>query len=350
MLVKASAPGKLILIGEYAVLEGAPSLVCAVDRFAHVEISESAGFLVSAASIEIENVSFSLTENGLVLFENDVDVLTRKKLSFFKTTFEYAWQYCKSCKLSINPFHIKIDTGAFYSTELNTKLGFGSSAALTVGIVKALFLLAGKKVDDTEEQNRIFRLSLAAHKKAQGGLGSGIDIAASALSGILQYRVGINKLAEQLIPERLDVWTGLPMLVIFTGSSESTRKMVAGVSQLKKEKPKLYKQLMRDLEAESVRGCAAYKAKSIDLFLTSIKNYNDLMAALGEKSGMPIISPVHQNISAIVVDNGGVYKPSGAGSGDIGVAFAGSPEKITAIKQVIEKSGFTCLDVNIARA
>jgi phosphomevalonate kinase len=34
----ASAPGKLILTGEYAVLFGAPALVMAVDRRATVQI------------------------------------------------------------------------------------------------------------------------------------------------------------------------------------------------------------------------------------------------------------------------------------------------------------------------
>ncbi|KAA3615641.1 MAG: hypothetical protein D8M58_15715 [Calditrichaeota bacterium] len=350
MLVETQAPGKLILIGEYVVLEGAPSLVCAVDRYAKVKISESETeyYLVSAPSIDIENVPFSITSNGLILFENSVDMLTRKKLSFFKTTFEYAWQYCKSCRITFNPFKIVIDTDAFYSAELNTKLGFGSSAALTVALVKALFKLSGKSPDDLEELNKIFRLSLAAHKKAQGGLGSGIDIAASSMGGVLEYRVGINNRAEQLLPEKVKVWEKLKMLVVFTGSSESTRKMVAGVGQLKKEKPEIYKQLMSDLETSSVNGCKAYKKNDISLFFKEIKNYNDLMSSLGEKSGMPIISPVHQKISEVVVQSGGVYKPSGAGSGDIGIAFAENAEQIIVVKKAIEKSGFTWLDVKIA--
>jgi len=179
-------------------------------------------------------------------------------------------------------------------------------------------------------------------------LGSGIDIAASALGGVLQYQVGINKRAEQLVPEKVTVWEELPMLVIFTGTSESTRKMVSGVGQLKKEKPEIYKKLMKELETSSGQGCESYKNKNIKAFLTAIKNYNDLLLSLGQKSGMPIISPIHQSISKTVVLNGGVYKPSGAGSGDIGVAFADKTEQIEKIKLVVENLGYTCLDVKIA--
>ena len=40
---RATAPGKLILIGEYAVLEGAPAISAAVDRFAVAELHVTAG-------------------------------------------------------------------------------------------------------------------------------------------------------------------------------------------------------------------------------------------------------------------------------------------------------------------
>jgi len=38
MEVTASTPGKLVLLGDYAVLEGAPALVMAVNRHAKVRI------------------------------------------------------------------------------------------------------------------------------------------------------------------------------------------------------------------------------------------------------------------------------------------------------------------------
>ena len=58
--VIASAPGKVILCGEYAVLDGAPAICMAVDRRARVEITEIDG--------DISDVSAPGYTNKLVGF------------------------------------------------------------------------------------------------------------------------------------------------------------------------------------------------------------------------------------------------------------------------------------------
>ena len=39
MSIRINVPGKLIILGEYAVLEGADALVSSVNRYVNVEIS-----------------------------------------------------------------------------------------------------------------------------------------------------------------------------------------------------------------------------------------------------------------------------------------------------------------------
>ena len=49
--IRASAPGKLFLLGEYAVLEGAPAMLTAVDRRVTVQITTSDRWRVTAVGL-----------------------------------------------------------------------------------------------------------------------------------------------------------------------------------------------------------------------------------------------------------------------------------------------------------
>ncbi len=44
-------------------------------------------------------------------------------------------------------------------------------------------------------------------------------------------------------------------------------------------------------------------------------------------------------------NGGGVYKPSGAGGGDIGLVLTDTPEKLVAIEKTISDAGYHVLDV-----
>jgi len=350
--IRSVSPGKMILLGEYAVLEGSPALVCAVDRFAEVQLERrgEGPFDVAAPSIGIARTVFTVSDRGIVRFL-DTDDQTRKQLGFFRMVFEFVWHYFRSCGKNLPPVSVSIDTGAFYSQALKSKLGFGSSAAMTVALTAALL-----DVDDAfssigeEKRNRIFRLALSAHRKAQGNLGSGVDIAASTFGGVLRYEMGLNQLAEQKIPGQVGIWNTLPMLTVFTGKSESTRKMVRGVSQLKKSHAAAYRQMMTELTDLSEKGYRHYRDQQGELFLETVAAYLDSLKRLGDESGMPIVSPVHLRLVERINALGGVYKPSGAGSGDIGIAFARSADQLQTIAHAIEDEGYATVPVRIAEA
>ena len=61
----SSAPGKLVLFGEYAVLEGASALVCAVDRRARIryEASDSGTLTLDAKPLGLKD--FILRRDGV---------------------------------------------------------------------------------------------------------------------------------------------------------------------------------------------------------------------------------------------------------------------------------------------
>jgi len=56
---------------------------------------------------------------------------------------------------------------------------------------------------------------------------------------------------------------------------------------------------------------------------------------------------MHKKIAKIVQLNGGVYKSSGAGGGDIGIAFTDSPTDEQNIKDALLYSGLEILNLNL---
>jgi phosphomevalonate kinase len=163
-----TAPGKLLLSGEYAVLGGATAVVIAVDRRARAYrgVGPSSPFLDAVAA----------------------QLATR-----------FGAEHPSARAIA----EIAVDTSTFSLGE--QKLGLGSSAAATVAATA---------------------LALSAAPSA-GRRGSGADIAASTYGGVLAYAA----LAETVATERLPIPSSVQLLPFFTGHSADTVTMVARVHQ-----------------------------------------------------------------------------------------------------------------------
>ena len=146
------APGKLVLAGEYAVLEGAPAIVLAINSGVKCHIQEG---------------------HGIVTPMNDS--------SFVSPALEALSQTRRFVFEDWNPPALKAEQ----------KPGFGGSAAACVASVYA----AGRPLDDAFKK----------HHSVQGS-GSGIDIAASIYGGTLWFRPGEVQALPPVYP--LVIWSG----------------------------------------------------------------------------------------------------------------------------------------------
>ena len=345
-MIKVKAPGKMILLGEYAVLEDTPALVCAVDVQAKVYLEKRSGneFLFSAPSLHLQNLPFIILENGHVRFDPHLADQKLRKLSLFRKIMEYLYQHLPA-EAKKTGLRIEINTDAFYSKQFHSKMGFGSSAALCVALVKGIIAIHGWQVSDQQ----IFRLALEAHHHAQGKVGSGIDIAASYFGGFLEYqRIYPDDPLEKL-PRQLAPCQDLFFAPVFTGRGASTTKLVGGVNQLKRSQPDLFQKIMAQLQEATYKGLLAFKANNVEQFLSQVRAFYLAMKELGQESGMPIISEVHQKLALQAEQMGVVYKPSGAGSGDIGVVFSDASPKLNEALLEIKKSGYLPLSVQVAQ-
>lgn len=339
--ISVKSPGKLILLGEYAVLEQAPALVTAVNRHCIVNISPlyNSTFQIRTPNFNLPEIQFSLDPYGDAHFRTPLQPKFEKQLRFVLSILKYVT--LRNGK--IPGASIEIDTTPFYHRTTGHKFGLGSSAALTVSLLSALLEYMDKRIAKSD----LYRESYLAHRHAQGKLGSGTDIAASAIGGVMSYTMPekISKLNGQAQPIN---WPGdLQMVTIWAGYSASTRNFVRQINRFRDENPDRYHAIMAPLAELSEAGKVEFQAGNCEAFIDIVSEFKKQEQLLGEASHTEIISEVHEEISSLVRQAGGTYKPSGAGGGDIGIAFCNTPDDAQRIKAVIQNSMFDLMDIQM---
>lgn len=335
MRILASAPGKLVIAGEYAVLEGAPALVMAVDRRARVVLRAGVGdeFRLDAPDLGISGARFQLMP-GETLRWIGVDRGDVERLAFVAGVIEVMAADHRPA-----PFSLELDTGAFFSMGAGrTKLGLGSSAALTVALGGAIHAWTGRPPPPAVTL-------IAAHRRAQGGRGSGLDVAASLTGGLILYRMGVDE-------PRIDpvVWpTGLAFCSVWSGRSASTGDFLRRLAEWRASAPSRYRASLRALVASSEAAARAVEVDDAVALLGALADFADQLARLGRDSGIDIVSAEHRAITAVAARCGVTYKSCGAGGGDLGIALTAEAERIDAFRQAVTAAGFRVLDLNLDR-
>jgi len=326
--IVASAPGKLVLLGEYAVLEGAPALVLAVDRRAQVTLTTIDGdaWHVVSPTLGLET-RLRVAADGIAWIADPPP-----QLAWLASLFaRLPWlQHLPACRVELASDHFHFDhAGA------RVKLGLGSSAALTVALLGALHALAGKPAPSLTE-------CVDCHRTIQHGRGSGIDVAASLAGGLSRFQLDANQ-APRIEPLALP--NGLHWCCVFSGKPASTESMLATVAAWHERNPDGYGRRMHDLATISSRGVDAVAHSDAAAFLSSLHDYAQTLAGLGEASGADIASPAHRAIAAIARDCGCVYKSCGAGGGDVGITFAVDDVRLREFEARARRGGFPVIEL-----
>jgi len=360
--MRISAPGKLFIAGEWAVLDaGNPGIVAAVNKRVWVEIEDDSKITVSVKDFDIHGIKGEF--NGKELKWLNAKSEEEERLIFMKVAIETALGFLGEYK----PFRIT-SWGELSQIEVNgekKKIGFGSSAASVVATIAGVLALHEWDIKNRKVKDIIYKLSAVAHYFAQGKIGSGFDVAASTYGGIFVYKRFdpkwlVKKLEEgKTVKEvieldwpgfevtELDIPDGFELLVGWTGESASTTSMVKQLNEWAREKPeekeRIYKQV-----AELVKNLVeAWKTNDKKRILELIRKNEDYLRELGKKSGIPIETPELRKLSEIANKNGGAGKLSGAGGGDCGIAVVFDSEISEKIKKEWEENGIQVLDVSL---
>lgn len=347
MKVTARSPGKMVLFGEYAVLENATALVTAVNRYCTVTIEPSANDTCQVAAVNLDSPSLQFRlSDGVITPSQPPSGETEETYSLFVSVFESILRTLREKEISPTPIRIAIDTTPFYHPT-GGKLGIGASAALTVALTAGLFGLYDIiRPGDRNLHREIFPAALTAHFEAQGNSGSGIDVAACTYGKTLQYQQPEQGPSSAVI-HPCSIPAGLFSLPVWSGASASTPEILEKVRDLKRRAPTQYRSIMQELIGITGEANQAFSSDDIPRFLRHVDSFFDLLYKLGRLTEVQIISPAHTGIATLVKQTGGHYKPSGAGHGDLGLAFTHSNVVAEKIRAKIDGSAFDLIDLSL---
>lgn len=347
--VVASAPGKLVLLGEYAVLEGAPALSVAVDRRATVRVQPrcDGACRVTAPDVIDAAAPFVIGPDGRPDWRAAGAAAERL------TLVDEVLRGLADTGLGVaagRGFDLALDTSAFFDGigRARQKLGLGSSAALTVALASALTAFAGHGRSGTDPRDDLNRL-LDLHRRFQGGQGSGVDVATSLVGGLIAYRLHGTGGLPEAIPLR---WPdGLYRAFIWSGHSASTPKFLATLRDWRRGSPireAEYGTRMAALTATAEAAVSAIVDGDAGGLLYCADAYGRELRALGQASGVDIWSAAHEAIALQAMRHAGVtYKPCGAGGGDVGVLFATEPDRLAAAVAQLAEAGFASVPLSV---
>lgn len=314
--VRTSAPGKLILMGEHAVVYGQPALIAAVDRRLHARV-QPAGV---SGSVEIR-----LPQIGVATHAEwgELAAYARQAREAWKRYAEAPGSETFAAMRGKDPAHLARvalgEAASFLGTfdgpgmrlEVASQLpigsGFGSSAALAVAVLAAVLTARTEERPSLED---LERLALEVERR-QHGLPSGVD-GATVLHGGLVWaeRNEERKLAtEPLDPGGEGTSDPLERFrVLDTGSPrEATGTVVAAVRERLEEDPGL-RDAVRDVGELTVRFRQQLGVDSLQPLIATVREVEARLEALGV-----VPEPVRELVRKIE-EEGGAAKISGAGA------------------------------------
>ena len=305
--IRASAPGKLMVCGEYAVLEGAEAVVAAAGRRAVAELVPAPGAPVGPE---------------------------------VKATFALAQRRWGAVPRGQTP---SIDVSEM--KQSGTKLGLGSSAAGAAATAALVAIASGFKPDSPAVLPQLLEVALEGHR-AVAPEGSGADVAAAVLGGFVGFRRGDRQGASPQV-RALRPPSDLVLRVAWTGKAVRTSDMLREVNRLKAQDRRRYDSCMQRMEDHSTAFIAAMDQGDTPALLRAADQYGRAMEALGDQAGVPIVTKELARIAELARNHSGAAKPSGAGGGDVALAFFRSEASAQAFDAGCVEAGLEVVSVDV---
>ena len=214
-MTTASAPGKVYLFGEHAVVYGEPAVPCAIERRARVTVDRRPeGLRIHADDLSLSG--FTVEYQGTPDNHPDIDVS--------ESLVEAAMGYVTGAIEQVRDATDAPDTGFEVRIESDIPLGagLGSSAAVVVAAIDAATRELGVELPAAE----IADLAYQVEYDVQDGQASRADTFCSTMGGGVRIEGDDCRTVET---------PTLPFVIGYDGGSGDTGELVAGVRALKND-------------------------------------------------------------------------------------------------------------------
>ncbi len=210
---RSSAPGKVILFGEHAVVYGEPAIAVPVTEVAATAVVEPAplgnGLMLVATDLD---QSFTLARAPK---EDPLAVAARLTLDYLCATVPDA-------KLTVR-------------STIPIASGLGSGAAVATAVVRALAAFTGASLEPSEVSSLVYEVERIHH-----GTPSGIDNTVVAHEEPIYFAR-----SEASEPALLCVGAPFTLLIADSGLPSPTRQLVERVRAARDDQPRRYESLFR---------------------------------------------------------------------------------------------------------
>lgn len=237
-----SAPAKVILSGEHAVVYGKPAIVSALDL----------------------RLKFSIWEDSQKSNEKTILFIKRKVQEYLKK---------QKIKFVDKKFNFEIDS------NIPIKQRLGSSASFCVATVAAfLEFYTGREFDRESINNIAYQAEKYFHTNA-----SGVDVSVSCFGGLIFYRKEfefLKNISALNFKIAKTIENGL-YLVDSGNPIESTGEMVEAVGKAYNKKPEFVEEVLNDIEKTTKRLVVSIVKEDINFFIKSLVDNQVLLDMLG---------------------------------------------------------------------
>lgn len=329
-MIITSAPGKVILFGEHAVVYDKLGIACTINKWCTVKVSpirqniiifdaKSLGFKKSFSEKELFN-----------LFEKVKNLKDKSDFGAIKEIYQ-KYKFPPSLFVVVSILKKYGFTGMKIEGDSEVPKNLCSSSAAFAAT--SLAVLKFLKKDPSKKE--ISALAYLGDVLAHGGTPSGIDNSVVTYGGYIKY-----KKSEGITP--LDIDFKIPLLIVDSGKKARTGETVSYIRKQREENPEFVNTILDSLNSISERALESLNPRDFE-------NLGKLMFEYyQELKKLDISTPELDKIIDVALESKALgAKPTGGWGGGCCLVLAKNQKELNMLKKQFKEARFSSFKAEI---